>query len=146
MVRVDIHDLGAYQSSTHRYPFYGGFIVSARRIAVLAATAAAVALPVLSAPAATAAPAHATSAPTAVKAYGECDKVGPYKVHAKAVTIRSKPTTKSTKLGILYKSHKFKVHSTTKTGSWVNITDRKTGVRGWVSGTYVYPTVYTCFP
>ncbi|MEU6331568.1 SH3 domain-containing protein [Streptomyces sp. NPDC047049] len=118
--------------------------MSARRIAVLAATAAAVALPVVSAPAATAAPAHASSSATSVKAYGECDRVGPYKLHAKAVNIRSKASSSSTKLGVLYKSHKFKVHSTTKSGSWVNITDRKTGVRGWVSGAYVYPTVYTC--
>ncbi|MER0476971.1 SH3 domain-containing protein [Streptomyces sp. Edi2] len=118
--------------------------MSARRIAVLSATAAAIALPVLSAPAATAAPAHATTAATTTVKTGECDRVGPYKVHAKAVTIRSKPTAKSTPLGVLYKSHRFTVHSTTKTGSWVNITDKKTHVRGWVSGLYVYPTVYTC--
>ncbi|MEV3952553.1 hypothetical protein AB0K57_33870, partial [Streptomyces halstedii] len=32
----------------------------------------------------------------------------------------------------------------TKTGSWVYITDKKSGVTGWVSGTYVYRTVYMC--
>ncbi|MFF9785712.1 SH3 domain-containing protein [Streptomyces nigrescens] len=120
--------------------------MSARRIAVLSATAAALALPVLSAPAANAAPAHAPTAVTASAKAGPCDRVGPYKVHANSVTIRSKPTTKSTALGVLYKSHKFTVHSTTKTGSWVNVTDKKTHVRGWVSGQYVYPTVYTCLP
>ncbi|MFE0187984.1 SH3 domain-containing protein [Streptomyces sp. NPDC058989] len=108
------------------------------RIAAAAAVAAAIALPVVTAPAANAAP------QTAAVAYGECDKVGPYEVHSKAVTIRSKASSKSTALGVLYKGHKFKVHKVTKDGSWVYITDKSTGVKGWVSGVYVYPTVYTC--
>ncbi|MFK0179692.1 hypothetical protein ACIQVR_27400 [Streptomyces xanthochromogenes] len=48
-----------------------------------------------------------------------------------AVTICSKATTHSTALGVLYKSHKLKVHS------W-------TGVRGWVSGKYAYRDVKMC--
>ncbi|MFI7094806.1 SH3 domain-containing protein [Streptomyces lydicus] len=108
------------------------------RIAAAAAVTAAIALPAVTAPAANAA------APATFAASASCDKSGPYKVHASAVTIRSKPSSKSTAVGILYKSHKFTVHKTTKTGSWVYITDKKTGVKGWVSGVYVYPTVYTC--
>ncbi|MFI0711313.1 SH3 domain-containing protein [Streptomyces inhibens] len=108
------------------------------RIAAAAAVTAAIALPAVTAPAANAA------APATFAASASCDKVGPYKVHASAVTIRSKASSKSTAVGILYKSHKFTVHKTTKSGSWVYITDKKTGVKGWVSGVYVYPTVYTC--
>ncbi|KPC62639.1 SH3 domain-containing protein [Streptomyces chattanoogensis] len=108
------------------------------RIAVSAAVLGALAFPLVSATAANAAP------QTAAVAYGECDKIGPYEVHTSAVTIRSKASSKSTALGVLYKGHKFSVHKTTKDGSWVYITDKKTGVTGWVSGTYVYPTVYTC--
>ncbi|MFF8992547.1 SH3 domain-containing protein [Streptomyces sp. NPDC014983] len=111
--------------------------MNARRIAVLAATAAAVTLPVLAAPAATAAPQQVTTA-----ASHDCHDPGPWGIHAKAVTLRSKPTTKSTALGILYKGHKFSVHSTK--GNWVNVTDKTTGVRGWASQNYVYRDVYMC--
>jgi uncharacterized protein YgiM (DUF1202 family) len=117
--------------------------MSARRIAVLAATAAAVALPLLSAPAATAAPA---SVATAVPA-SSCttNPYLPWAVHGTtAVTIRSKDTTKSTAVGILYKSHKVTVHSYTKGATWVNITDKNTKVRGWVSGKYFYRDVRMC--
>ncbi|MFE7117385.1 SH3 domain-containing protein, partial [Streptomyces sp. NPDC057654] len=108
----------------------------ARRIAMLSATAAAIAMPVLSATAATAAPAHPVSSSTAVQASRPCDGWGPWKNHASAVMIRSKASAASTSLGILYRSHRFAVHS--ERGSWVNITDKNTGVRGWVSATYVY--------
>ncbi|WP_405749026.1 SH3 domain-containing protein [Streptomyces sp. NBC_01411] len=114
--------------------------MSARRIAVLAATAAAVALPLLSAPAATAAPTAAS------KTVWSCpDKPTlPYTLHANAVTIRSKATTKSTAVGVLYKSHKFTVHKTTKGGACVYITDKNTKKTGWVSGKYVYRDVRMC--
>ncbi|MFJ8676306.1 SH3 domain-containing protein [Streptomyces sp. NPDC093589] len=109
------------------------------RIAAAAAVTAAIALPAVTAPAANAA------APATVAASASCHKADPYKIHhASAVTIRSKKSSKSAALGVLYKSHKFTVHKTTKYGEWVYITDKKTGVKGWVSGTYVYPTVYTC--
>ncbi|MEU6964296.1 SH3 domain-containing protein [Streptomyces chrestomyceticus] len=109
------------------------------RIAAAAAVTAAVALPAVTVATANAA------APATVTASSACNKTGPYKIHdASAVTIRSKATTNSTALGTLYTSHKFTVHKTIKTGSWVYITDKNTGVTGWVSGTYVYPTVYTC--
>ncbi|MFJ3656551.1 SH3 domain-containing protein [Streptomyces nigra] len=99
----------------------------------------ALALPVLSATAASAAPAAVTEAP----ASGCCDLPPlPYAVHAKAVTIRSKASSKSTAVGVLYKSHKFSVSK--KSGNWLYIKDKTTGVRGWVSGTYVYRDVRMC--
>ncbi|WSQ12921.1 SH3 domain-containing protein [Streptomyces sp. NBC_01231] len=111
------------------------------RIVVSAAVLGALALPVASATAATAAPA---SVATAVPA-SSCTSHPylPWAVHgANAVTIRSKATTKSTAVGVLYKSHKFTVHKTS--GTWHNITDTTTGVKGWVSGTYVYRDVRMC--
>ncbi|GHB82228.1 hypothetical protein GCM10010306_090990 [Streptomyces umbrinus] len=67
-----------------------------RRTAVLTATAAAVALPLRSAPTATAASKTVWSCP---------DKPPlPYTLHANAVTIRSKASTKSTAVGVLCKS------------------------------------------
>ncbi|MFE4059932.1 SH3 domain-containing protein, partial [Streptomyces sp. NPDC059096] len=38
--------------------------------------------------------------------------------------------------------HKFTVHKTS--GNWHYITDNTTGVKGWVSGTYVYRSVHMC--
>ncbi|MDQ1031419.1 hypothetical protein QF035_009001 [Streptomyces umbrinus] len=72
----------------------------ARRTAVLIATAAAVVVPLLSAPAATAAPTAAS------KTVWSCpDKPPlPYTLHANAVTIRSKASTKTTAVGVLCKS------------------------------------------
>ncbi|MER7315991.1 SH3 domain-containing protein [Streptomyces halstedii] len=104
------------------------------RIAVSAAMLGALAVPTLSATTASAAPAPASS----------CSSLPPlpYEVHTAAVTIRSKATTKSTALGVLYRSHKFTVHK--KSGNWLYITDRSTGVKGWVSGTYVYRDVRMC--
>ncbi|MER0445763.1 SH3 domain-containing protein [Streptomyces sp. Edi4] len=101
----------------------------------------ALALPVLSATTASAAPV-ATAA--TVASYNSCPDLPPlpYEVHAKAVTIRSEATTKSTALGVLYRSHKFTVHK--KSGNWLYITDKTTGVNGWVSGTYVYRDVRMC--
>ncbi|MEU0942512.1 SH3 domain-containing protein [Streptomyces canus] len=116
--------------------------MSARRIAVLVATAAAVALPLLSVPAATAAP---TVSPASTSYSCPNKPPLPYKVHGtNAVTIRSKATTKSTAVGILYKSHKFTVHKTTKGATWLYITDKNTTKKGWVSGKYVYRDVRMC--
>lgn len=109
------------------------------RIAISAAMLGALALPVASATAATAAP---TSAPSSVPATGPCDQPGPWVIGTKAVTIRSKASATSTSVGILYRGHKFTVHKTS--GNWHYITDRTTGVKGWVSGTYVYRDVPMC--
>ncbi|MCG0062790.1 MULTISPECIES: SH3 domain-containing protein [Streptomyces] len=100
------------------------------------------ALPMLSTTPATAAPAAAASTATSIGT--PCPDLPPlpYKVHASAVTIRSKATTKSTAVGVLYKSHKFTVHK--KSGNWLYITDKSTGVKGWVSGTYVYRDTRMC--
>lgn len=109
------------------------------RIAISAAMLGALALPVLSATTASAAPAAVTAAP----ASGCYDLPPlPYAVHAKAVTIRSKASSKSTAVGVLYKSHKFSVSK--KSGNWLYIKDKTTGVKGWVSGTYVYRDVRMC--
>ncbi|MFF5273792.1 SH3 domain-containing protein [Streptomyces sp. NPDC000133] len=109
------------------------------RIAISAAMLGALALPVLSATTASAAPAAVAAAPAS-----SCSSLPPlpYAVRAKAVTIRSKASSKSTALGVLYKSHKFTVSK--KSGNWVYITDKSTGVKGWVSGTYVYRDVRMC--
>ncbi|MEU7080918.1 SH3 domain-containing protein [Streptomyces sp. NPDC046409] len=109
------------------------------RIAISAAMLGALAVPVLSATTASAAPAAVAAAPAS-----SCSSLPPlpYEVHTAAVTIRSKATTKSTALGVLYRSHKFTVHK--KSGNWLYITDRTTGVKGWVSGTYVYRDVRMC--
>lgn len=109
------------------------------RFTVTAAILGALALPVLSAPSAVAAPAEApASAPTS----RPCDRLGPWVIGAKAVTIRSKATSKSTARGVLYRGHKFTVHK--NHGNWHYITDKTTGVKGWVSGSYVYRDVYFC--
>ncbi|MGW6742815.1 SH3 domain-containing protein [Streptomyces sp. NPDC055025] len=111
------------------------------RIAVSAAAIGALAFPVFSASTAAAvpalAPAQASSAATR-----PCDRLGPWVIGTKAVTIRSRATEKSTPLGVNYQGHKFTVHKSS--GNWYSITDRTTGVKGWVSGTYVYRTVYMC--
>ncbi|MEN8654392.1 SH3 domain-containing protein [Streptomyces sp. 21So2-11] len=100
----------------------------------------ALALPVLSATTASAAPA----ANTATTARASCNSRPPlpYAVHTKAVTIRSKASTKSTAVGVLYRSHRFTVAK--KSGNWLYIKDKTTGVKGWVSGTYVYRDVRMC--
>ncbi|MYT96590.1 MULTISPECIES: SH3 domain-containing protein [unclassified Streptomyces] len=109
------------------------------RIAVSVAVVGALALPLLGATSASAAPAQApASAPTS----RPCDRPGPWAVHTNAVTIRSKASTKSTAVGVLYRSHRFTVHKTS--GNWHYITDKSTGVKGWVSGSYVYRDVYMC--
>ncbi|MEW2550355.1 SH3 domain-containing protein [Streptomyces zhihengii] len=99
----------------------------------------ALALPLLPATTASAAPA---AVPAALARSCHDLPPLPYEVHTAAVTIRSKATTKSTALGVLYKSHKFTVHK--KSGNWFYITDKTTGVKGWVSGTYVYRDVRMC--
>ncbi|MFJ1652663.1 SH3 domain-containing protein [Streptomyces sp. NPDC088337] len=108
------------------------------RIAISAAILGTLALPVLSAPTASAAPIATTAQATSCSSLPPL----PYKVHTDAVIIRSKATTNSTALGVLYKSHKFSV--TKKSGTWLYITDKTTGVKGWVSGTYVYRDVRMC--
>ncbi|WP_370666661.1 SH3 domain-containing protein [Streptomyces sp. IBSBF 2507] len=101
----------------------------------------ALALPTLSAT-----PASAATVPTAATAAltVSCHNLPPlpYTVRAKAVTIRSKASLQSTALGVLYKSHKFSVAK--KSGNWLYVTDKTTGVKGWVSGTYVYRDVRMC--
>ncbi|MFJ8954955.1 SH3 domain-containing protein [Streptomyces sp. NPDC102383] len=110
------------------------------RIAISAAMLGALALPVLSATTASAAPTAASVAP-ASGCYDQSPYL-PYALHAKAVTIRSKASAKSTAVGVLYKSHKFSVSK--KSGNWVHIKDKTTGVKGWVSSTYVYRDIRTC--
>lgn len=112
------------------------------RIAISAAMLGTLALPMLSTTPASAAPAAATS--TATSIITPCPDLPPlpYKVHASAVTIRSKASAKSTAVGVLYKSHRFTVHK--KSGNWLYITDKTTGVKGWVSGTYVYRDTRMC--
>ncbi|MFF0448048.1 SH3 domain-containing protein [Streptomyces sp. NPDC004609] len=108
-----------------------------RHITVTAAVIGALALPLLSAPAAqAAAPSAAPAAPR------PCERPGPWVIGTKAVTIRAKATTKATAVGILYKGQKFTVHKTS--GNWHQITNESTGIKGWVSGTYVYRDVRMC--
>ncbi|NNN35489.1 SH3 domain-containing protein [Streptomyces sp. S3(2020)] len=105
----------------------------ASRIAISAAVLGALALPLASATTASAATTIASCPAT---------RPLPYTVHTKAVTLRSEATTKSTALGVLYRSHKFTVHKSS--GNWHYLTDKTTGVTGWVSGTYVYRDVAMC--
>ncbi|MFE9601552.1 SH3 domain-containing protein [Streptomyces hokutonensis] len=102
------------------------------RIAVGAAVLGALALPLVSIPTA--------SAATTVSSCAA--KPLPYTVHTKAVTIRSRASAKATALGVLYRSHTFAVHKSS--GNWHYITDKTTGVKGWVSKTYVYRDVAMC--
>ncbi|MFF3640403.1 SH3 domain-containing protein [Streptomyces sp. NPDC002564] len=104
----------------------------ARRIALSAAVLGALALPIVSAGAASAATTIASCPTTTL----------PYAVHTKAVTIRAKATTKSAAVGLLYRDHHFTVHKSS--GKWRYITDKTTGIAGWVSGTYVYRDVAMC--
>jgi len=111
------------------------------RIAISAAMLGALALSALSAT-----PVSATTVPTAATAAPavSCHSLPPlpYAVHASAVTIRSKASSKSTALGVLYKRHTFSVSK--KSGNWLYITDKTTGVKGWVPGTYAYRDVRMC--
>ncbi|MFH9084211.1 SH3 domain-containing protein [Streptomyces sp. NPDC017673] len=106
----------------------------ATRIAVSAALLGALALPIASSTTASAAPGNALTQ--------SCTDPGPWIIGTKAVTIRSKASVKSTAVGILYRGHKFTVHKTS--GKWRYITDRTTGVKGWVSAAYVYRDVPMC--
>ncbi|MEU3599280.1 SH3 domain-containing protein [Streptomyces sp. NPDC006798] len=115
------------------------------RMTVTAAVLGAFALPLVSAPSATAAsPTASSSAPLSAPAAASqpCERPGRWVVGTKAVTVRSKATTSSTAVGILYDHHTFTVHKTS--GAWHYITDRTTGVKGWVSAKYVYRTVRMC--
>ncbi|MEU9445822.1 SH3 domain-containing protein [Streptomyces sp. NPDC048304] len=107
----------------------------ASRIAVSTAILGALALPIAAATTATATPSSALTSQS-------CHDPGPWVIGTKAVTIRSKASAKSTAVGILYRGHKFTVHKTS--GNWRYITDRTTGVKGWVSATYVYRDVRMC--
>ncbi|MDX3523300.1 SH3 domain-containing protein [Streptomyces scabiei] len=112
--------------------------MSATRISVSVAVLSALALPLFPVATASAAPVQeATSFVTS-----SCDDPGPWVIGTKAVTIRAKPSAKSTAVGILYKGHRFTVHKTR--GNWRYITDRTTGVKGWVSSAYVYRDVRMC--
>ncbi|MEU5898700.1 SH3 domain-containing protein [Streptomyces venezuelae] len=103
-----------------------------RRIAESAAVGGALALPIVSAPAASAATTIARcSAPTL-----------PYAVHAKAVAIRAKATATSAAVGVLYRVHRFTVQR--RSGNWRHIADKTAGITGWVFGTYVYRDVAMC--
>ncbi|MFG3282083.1 SH3 domain-containing protein [Streptomyces sp. NPDC048111] len=109
------------------------------RIAVSAAVLGALALPLAGTTSASAAPAQApASAPTSCA----CDRPGPWAVPTQAVTIRSQASATSTAVGVLYRSHTFTAHKTS--GNWHYITDNSTGVKGWVSGSYVYRDAYMC--
>ncbi|MEU2874113.1 SH3 domain-containing protein [Streptomyces olivoreticuli] len=109
------------------------------RIAASAAVLGALALPLMSVTTASAAPGAATASTTASQ---QCDRPGPWVIGTHAVTIRSQATTNSTRLGVLYQGHAFTVRQTS--GNWHYITDRTTGVTGWVSGTYVYRDSRMC--
>ncbi|MFE4058921.1 SH3 domain-containing protein [Streptomyces sp. NPDC059096] len=109
------------------------------RIAISVALLGALAVPALSATTATAAPA---AAPNSAVAADPCNRPGPWVIDTQAVNIRSKASTASTRVGILYRGHKFTVHKTS--GNWHYITDNTTGVKGWVSGTYVFRSVHMC--
>ncbi|WP_435217623.1 SH3 domain-containing protein [Streptomyces sp. bgisy034] len=113
------------------------------RIAVSAALLGALALPLVSATTATAVPAASAMPSQAPASMNDpsCTQ-GSWVVGTKAVTIRSKASAASTAVGVLYKSHKFTVHKTS--GKWRYITDRTTGVKGWVSAKYVYRTAGMC--
>ncbi|MGK4906451.1 SH3 domain-containing protein [Streptomyces albus] len=110
----------------------------ASRLTLCAAMIGALALPTFAATSANAAP---QSAPTTAITRS-CHDPGPWVVGTKAVTIRSKPSKKSTSVGILYRGHKFSVHKTR--GKWRHITDKTTGVKGWVSAAYVYRDSRMC--
>jgi uncharacterized protein YgiM (DUF1202 family) len=113
-----------------------------RRLSTLAAAAATIALPVLAAPAAHATPTHTTT--LTAPAYYCNDAPGPWKLYARALRIHSRPSTTSTVVGVLYKGQKWRVNSWTRTENWVNITDLSTGVRGWVSGAFLYRIYPVC--
>lgn len=108
------------------------------RIAVAAAVLGVLTLPTA------AGSAVASTAPVSSTAPVErpCERPGPWVIGTKAVAIRSKASAKSTSVGILYRGHKFSVHKSS--GGWRYITDKTTGVKGWVSGAWVYRDVRMC--
>ncbi|CAL2073674.1 SH3b domain-containing protein [Streptomyces murinus] len=108
------------------------------RIAVSAALLGALAMPLVSAATASAAPALAPRVAVA----SSCNDPGPWVIGTTAVNIRSKASSSSTIVGVLYRGQSFTVSKTS--GNWHYITDRSTGVKGWVSGTYVYRDTPMC--
>ncbi|MFK0154231.1 SH3 domain-containing protein [Streptomyces sp. NPDC090493] len=111
--------------------------MSARGIAALAA---AVAPPLLSARRATAAP---TAAPQTVWSCPARPPL-PYTLHANSATVRSKVISKPTAVWVFYESQKFMLRKTAKGGGWVHITDNNMGKTGWASGRCVYRDVRMC--
>ncbi|MDQ8704090.1 SH3 domain-containing protein [Streptomyces sp. LHD-70] len=109
------------------------------RIAVTASVLGALALPLVTASAAHAALPTATPGSTS----GYCTGPGPWAVHGtSAVKIRSHPSSKSTARGVLHKSHSFKAKK--KSGGWVYVINKTTGIKGWASGKYVYRAAGMC--
>ncbi|WP_328486057.1 SH3 domain-containing protein [Streptomyces zaomyceticus] len=111
------------------------------RAALCAAALATLAVPA-TASATSAAASAATTAPAALPLVRDCDRPGSWTISTSAVNIRSRATTSSTIVGVLYRSHRFTVHYSS--GGWRYITDLTTGKKGWVSGTYVYREAYMC--
>ncbi|MFF7438994.1 SH3 domain-containing protein [Streptomyces sp. NPDC008122] len=107
------------------------------------AALSAVALASVAIPAAASAATAATpAAPATVPLVRACDLPGPWVIGTNAVKIRKSPSISSTAVGVLYKGHRFTVHSSRS--GWHYVTDLTTGVKGWVSGTYVYREVRMC--
>ncbi|WP_208816810.1 SH3 domain-containing protein [Streptomyces prasinus] len=109
------------------------------RMALSAAVLGALALPLVSATAATAAPASVPSTMPTVRA---CERPDPWSVGTQAVAIRSKASAESTWFDILSRGHRFTVHKIS--GNWHFIKDTVTGAKGWGSGSYVYRNVRMC--
>jgi len=102
----------------------------------------AVALASVAIPATASAASAATTAPATVPLVRACDRPGPWTISTSAVKIRKSPSTSSTAVGVLYKGHRFTVHSSRS--GWHFITDLTTGVKGWAPGTYVYREARMC--
>ncbi|MGW5679733.1 SH3 domain-containing protein [Streptomyces sp. NPDC003860] len=116
---------------------------SARTTAISVAVLGLLAVPLTTAPTAQAAPQAAPQAAEAsTPASSGCLRPGDWYITTKALTIRSKATTNSTALGVLYDHQYFVVHQ--KYGKWYLITNRATGVKGYVSTAYVRQDIRMC--
>ncbi|MFB6884135.1 SH3 domain-containing protein [Streptomyces noursei] len=120
--------------------------MSARRISVLSAAVAAIALPLLSAPAATAAPvSHAALVAAAPK--------GCY-VTASSAMLRSKASTSSTAVGITYRGNRCSEKGYDYHGGygWTKVTmttGNATGKTGWIRDDLLHTMaedIPTCIP
>lgn len=115
------------------------FPMRTSRIAVTATVPGALSLPFAGASSAHAA--QPTAAPASTSSY--CTDPGPWAVHGtSAVKIRSHPSSKSAALGVLHKLHSFKVKK--KSGGWVYVTNKTTGMKGWIAGKYAYRAAGMC--